>query len=121
MVKRSAVATDPSQTSRQRSNTFGNNLKIIANRPLTTTNEIAKSQVCHTAGGNVNRPLMYNPNAASSTLMTSETRSRKPMASTMEKEKKRSWISVVKGRPGLITTPQTEFSESFNSANTVEA
>src|SRR4029077_13881021 len=105
MVKSSAVPTAPIRTSCQPMRTFGSILKIIAKSALMTANETRKSHACHTAAGSGSRALMYLPSAASTALSTSETRSRKPIASTIENERKRSRTSVKNARPGLTATP----------------
>ena len=100
--------------------TFGSILKIIAKSALMIAKETRKSHACHTAAGSGSRALMYLPSAASTALSTSETRSRKPIASTIENERKRSRTSVKNARPGLTATPQIVLSAFLSSANTVD-
>src|SRR6266496_4277488 len=85
-VNKNAVPTAPMRT-------FGSTLKMVAKSALMTVNDNVKSAARQMTGESGSKPLMYLLNAASAALRTSEVSSRKPIASTMENERKRSRTS----------------------------
>jgi hypothetical protein len=90
----------------------------MANMRVMMTNERRALVVSITAGGSGDSREKTFPTAASQAMVARETRSRNPMPTTIVNDQKRSLITPMTPRPGLVVTPQIVFSASCSSPKT---